>query len=89
MRAHPNISWRHVINQSKRAHGMDLLNFDNKLTKPLQVTGRRDAMKTLGFTSKQIEKAIDPDETEKQESWLDKFLDKFSILAKGGNINNS
>ena len=48
-RTHPEINYRHVVNQSKKATGTNELNFSNKVTGPLQETGKKDARSALGL----------------------------------------
>ena len=48
-RAHPEVTFRHTIKQSKAAKGFDKLDFSPKTTWPLQETGRKDAQKELGI----------------------------------------
>ena len=63
MRAHPNMTFRHVIKQSKRATGSDELDFSNKVTGPLQEAGKKDALAALG-----LDTSIIPEEQVEQES---------------------
>ena len=46
-RANPDVNWRHHIYQTKKAEGLDELNFAPEITRPLIEMGKEDAKKAL------------------------------------------
>lgn len=47
MRAHPGVNFRHKFEENNGASGLSEINFDSKVTWPLQEAGREDAKNQL------------------------------------------